>query len=123
MGGSIFFKFKFENPELVSIGTKKDVVIGTIIDESFFCSANSPSVITRGSKITAVLPRLLPGETMGEVLEAAESTIESTAQSMMTSQLILTLVLSVSLKQMWNLFTVMQVLSYTRNFCMWPAML
>ena len=42
---------------------------------------------------------------------------------MMTSQLILTLVLSVSLKQMWNLFTVMQVLSYMRNFCMWPALL
>ena len=60
-GGSIYFKLAFKNPELVSIGSKKDVVIGTIIDESFFCSADSPSVITKGSKITAVLPRLLPG--------------------------------------------------------------
>ena len=39
----------------------------------------------------------------------------------MTSQLIITLVLSVSLKQMWNLFCVMQVLAYAQNFIMWPA--
>ena len=40
----------------------------------------------------------------------------------MTGQLILTLVLSVSLKQMWNLFNVMQLLGYTSEFTQWPAL-
>ena len=40
----------------------------------------------------------------------------------MTGQIIVTLVLSVSLKQMWNLLNVIQVLTYTRNFTPWPAL-
>ena len=40
----------------------------------------------------------------------------------MTGQLIMTVVLSVSLKQLWNLFNVMQVLAYSREFTQWPAM-
>ena len=39
----------------------------------------------------------------------------------MTGQLITTIVLSVSLKSMWNLLNVMQVLAYVRNFTVWPA--
>lgn len=34
----------------------------------------------------------------------------------------MTLLLSVSLKQMWNLLNVMQVLTYARNFTPWPPL-
>ena len=40
----------------------------------------------------------------------------------MGTQLFLTLLLSVSLKQMWNLLNVMQVLAYSKNFTQWPAL-
>lgn len=33
----------------------------------------------------------------------------------------MTIVLSVSLKQLWNLFNVMQVLAVSREFTQWPA--
>ena len=33
----------------------------------------------------------------------------------------MTIVLSVSLKQLWNLLNVMQVLAVTREFTQWPA--
>ena len=64
---------------------------------------------------------MLPGETV-KLIESAGSSAKNTAQSLMTGQLILTLVLSVSLKQMWNLLNVMQVLAYARNFIVWPCM-
>lgn len=41
---------------------------------------------------------------------------------MVTGQLFVAIVLSVSLKQLWNLFNVMQVLAYSREFTQWPAM-
>ena len=37
--------------------------------------------------------------------------------------MIATLALSVSLKQMWNLFNVIQVLNYFRSFSVWPALI
>lgn len=49
--------------------------------------------------------------------------MENTAQTLMTGQLIMTLVLSVSLKSMWNLLNVMQVLAYLRSFTSWPALI
>ena len=37
--------------------------------------------------------------------------------------MIATLALSVSLKQMWNLFNVIQVLDYFKKFSVWPALI
>ena len=68
------------------------------------------------------MPKLIPGEEYEAAMETAKSSVENTANTLMTGQLIMTLVLSVSLKQMWNLFNVMQVLAYTRNFTQWPAL-
>ena len=42
---------------------------------------------------------------------------------MMTGQLLTTIILSVSLKQLWNLFNVMQVLAVSREFTHWPALI
>ena len=48
-GDRLYFKIKFENPSMVSIGSKKDMVVGTIIDEDFFCSSNSYQNIVKGT--------------------------------------------------------------------------
>ena len=48
-GDRLFFKIRFDNPTMVSIGSKKDMVIGTIIDEDFFCSSNSYMNIVKGT--------------------------------------------------------------------------
>lgn len=92
---------------MVSTGSKQDVIVGTILDESFFASEDEPTTVSVGTKIMTTLPRLLPGEAIEAVLATTEKLTESAASSFMTGQLILTLVLSVSLKQMWNLFCVM----------------
>ena len=41
----LYFRFIFENPSKVSIGTLKDVIIATVLDVSFFCSADSEKTI------------------------------------------------------------------------------
>ena len=48
-GKGINFEFKFENPKMVSIGSNKDIIIGTIIDEDFFSNANSFKTIEKGT--------------------------------------------------------------------------
>ena len=65
---------------------------------------------------------MLSSETFVGVIESAGDAAGGTAQTLMTGQIILTLALSVSLKQMWNLLNVMQLLAYARNFVTWPAL-
>lgn len=45
----IYLDLQFENPDQVSIGSKKDVVIGTIQDESFFSSKESNLSVKKGT--------------------------------------------------------------------------
>ena len=71
-GDKLYFKLRFENPTMVSIGTKSDVMVATILDESFFCSADTPMTIEEGTEIRVVLPKLLPGEEFETVMVAAE---------------------------------------------------
>ena len=78
------FKLRFENPTSVSIGLSNDVMIGTILDESFFCSKDSPMTITKGTEIRTVLPRLLPGEEFEAVLDTAAGSIDNSTRTMMT---------------------------------------
>ena len=63
---------KFENPVAVSTGSKPDMIIGTIVDEAFFSSENSPQSVKVGTQIFSVLPRLLPGEAIEDILAATE---------------------------------------------------
>ena len=97
------------------------MIIGTVLDDEFFSSSTSSAGIVKGSKVKTVLPKMLPGEDAVEVLATTEEATSNTTQGLMTSQIIVTLILSVSLKQMWNLFCVMQVLGYIQNFAPWPA--
>ena len=112
----IFFKLEFEYPERVSTGFRSDVMTARVLDEAFFCSTDSPMSISENTLIVSVLPRILSGTFVEVFLESVESSIEQTTQTMMTGQLVMTIVLAVSLKQLWNLLNVMQVLAITREF-------
>ena len=60
---------------------------------------------------------------MANALDTVSNSIENTTQTMMTGQLITTIILSVSLKQLWNLFNVLQVLAVSSEFTQWPALI
>ena len=47
-GDKLYFKMKFENPNKVSTGSKKDMIVATVEDISFFCSADSEASIKLG---------------------------------------------------------------------------
>lgn len=79
----LYFKMRFENPSSVSLGMQSDVMVATILDETFFCSTDSPMSIARGTQILTYLPRLLPGDSEA-FLDAASDSIENAAQTMMT---------------------------------------
>ena len=57
-----------------------------------------------------------------DLLSFTESTIETTTQTLLTWQILVTIILSVSLKAMWNLLHVMQILTFSKNFTEWPAL-
>ena len=97
-GDELYLKIKFENPTKVSSGSKKDMLVATVEDISFFCSADSESTIELGYKIKSKLPRMLPGENIEAILETTSASMKFSTNSLMASQIILTLVLSVSLK-------------------------
>lgn len=67
----LYFKLRFENPTMVSIGLINDVVVGTILDETFFCSEESSKRIERGTEVRNVLPKMIPGEEFEGTLETA----------------------------------------------------
>ena len=54
------------------------------------------------------------------VIEPVEEAINSSTNTLVFGHLIMTLILSVSLKQMWNLLSVMQVLAFMKNFTILP---
>ena len=58
---------RFENPEMVSIGSQQDMLVGTIIDESFFCQGTA--TIKSGTTLETILPRLFSNTDLVEVLD------------------------------------------------------
>ena len=54
-------------------------------------------------------------------MESTEAAVTNAANTVVVFQIIITLVLALSLKSMWNLMNVIQVLAYVRFFTGWPA--
>lgn len=120
-GSLLLFKLDFENPQKVSIGETPDKAIATIVDGSFFADEATGISIPTGTTIDNVLPKMLPGEQFVMVMETTKETIETTAQGILVAQILITLILAVSLKSMWNLYNVIQIMAYIRFFTAWPA--
>jgi len=66
---------------------------------------------------------MFPDKDFGTTMEATETVVSNAANTVVVAQIIITLVLALSLKSMWNLMNVIQVLAYVRFFTGWPAFL
>ena len=67
------------------------------------------------------LPRHFPDEETFMQVELISDTIVKVSESAFWGSLVVTILISISLKIMWNIMNVMQVLAYTRLFSLWPA--
>ena len=119
----LYFDFEFEKPEKVSTGERKDVMVVTIMDDSFFTSQSSGKSLTKGSQIVNVLPKMLPSVEYTEALEITQSTFTTATQTFIILEICIAIVVAVSLKAMWNLMNVLQVLTYIRFYTGWPIMM
>ena len=114
-------KLNFENPELVSLDyTARDKLKFTFLDEIFFSRTDQPIGISPGEVIEMELRPLLTDEEI-EALDATKEVIDKTAQTLVLTQALMTILISISLKSMWNLVNVLQVLVFTRTFTPWPT--
>ena len=63
---------------------------------------------------------MLPSDNYQSVLEIINSKISTAFQIFITIEIIVSIVFSKSLKAMWNLLNVLQVLGYIQFFSGWP---
>lgn len=68
-----------------------------------------------------LLPKLKTDDGIDSVVESVDNKINQAAQAIVVGNIVLTIFLVLSLKSMWNLLNVMQVLVYMRYFTNWPA--
>ena len=115
------FKLLFDSPLLISMGAINDKMIATIVDGSFFSSSENGLPLKSGTNIEQPLPKMFPDEDFAEAMETTETAVSNAANTFVIVQLILTVALALSLKSMWNLMNVVQVLAYVRFFTGWPA--
>jgi len=54
-------------------------------------------------------------------MEATEYAVNQAANTFIVFQIVVTILLAASLKSMWNLMNVIQVLAYVRFYSGWPA--
>ena len=89
--------------------------------KQLFSSANSGLTIEDGKDILLTLPRHFPDEDTFMQVEIVSDAIVKVSESAFWSSLVIAILISISLKVMWNIMNVMQVLAYTRLFSLWPA--
>ena len=117
----IFLKFKFENPLSISIGDKPDILVIEFVEPQLFVSKETGKSMAPETVITQPIPKQFPSETSYEIAVIAGSTVQVAANTAFLSQFGVTICLAVSLKAMWNLMHVMQVMAYLRLVVDWPA--
>ena len=67
------------------------------------------------------LPKMLPWGKYAAMIDLAKQSMEITIQTGILAQIIITLIIAASLKSIWNLLNVCQVLAYMRFYARWPA--
>ena len=72
-------------------------------------------------EIKKTIPKQFPDEEAFEMAVITATSVQMAANSAFMSQFIVTILLAVSLKAMWNLMHVLQVISYLRFATVWPA--
>ena len=102
----------------MSIGSLKDKMAVTVVDGRFFSSNVNGLPIETGTTIEQLIPKMLEVD-----YASAMETTSASVETFFMAQIIVTTVLAISLKSMWNLMNVIQVLSYIRFFTGWPALM
>ena len=113
------FILEFNNTNYVSQGYTKESIIARILDEELIFGESEYMTITEGTNFELKLTKLI--ELYETKSKTIEDSIDQTANTIVLSQLLLTLLLSVSLKQMWILLSVMQVLAFLKYFTDWEV--
>ena len=67
-----------------------------------------------------LLPQMLGDSNIQEVLSETKHVVQTGGQSIILAEIIVLLLLGISLKSLWNLLNVIQVLSYMRFYTNWP---
>ena len=96
-------------------------MVATVVDGAFFAPSSNGIPIPDGTSFNATIPKLLTGDEFVHALEVTETVVEAAATTIVTTQIIIYLVMAFSLKSMWNLMNVIQVLAYMRFYTSWPA--
>lgn len=119
---SIELKLRFEFPLSLSIGESPDTLLVTFVEPDLFVSKETgKSLNAEFNTVERQIPKQFPSEAAYALGIVAGSTVQVAANTAFLSQLGVTLCLAASLKAMWNLMHVMQVLAYFRLMINWPA--
>ena len=89
--------------------------------EVFVSQENGLSLSSETLYVKKPVPKQFPSLSSYEFAVVAGSTVQAAANTAFLSQFGVTICLAVSLKAMWNLMHVMQVMTYLRLLVPWPA--
>ena len=90
-------------------------------EPDLFVSKKTGKTLSPDISITSLIPKQFYSEASYTLAVVAATTVQAAANTAFLSQIFVTLCLAVSLKAMWNLMHVMQVLAYFRLLIHWPA--
>ena len=96
-------------------------MIATIVDGTFFSSSENGLPIEPGTTIEQILPKMYESKEQAVAMETTEYAVNQAANTFIVFQIVVTILLAASLKSMWNLMNVIQVLAYVRFYSGWPA--
>ena len=118
---SLLLKLSFEHPLSVSIGEKADIIQISFVEPDLFVSAESGKKMEANFTTISAIPKQFPDEESFSLAVAAGNTVQVAANTAFLSQFEVTICLAVSLKAMWNLMHIMQLMAYLRLLVEWPA--
>ena len=122
---SVSFKIDFENPLSVSQGRQSDIVHVYFPEPDMFIAKKTGLALSLGEEeeddqIEMDLPRQFPDSNLFKDMGDAGNSVKLVSQAAMGANVALTVFLSVSLKAMWNMVHVLQVIIFLPELLDFP---
>ena len=111
----------FEDPLSISKSEIPDILIIEFVEPELFLSKETGKALSIDSGIRKNIPKQFPDETQYNIVVTAANAVQTAASTAFLSQIGVTICLAISLKAMWNLMHVMQVMAYLRLLTSHPA--